>query len=808
MFYLLVLLPFIFPSSCIAQSESIQCLKFLCNPGDKGCQPCTNMSSEHLESWRRYIDVLLENLPSEDTIYEYYRRIREQPNCCNTSSEGYCTVNFINEPRYSPNRFYDMECLVQKSAKFLQPLACRSGTLRCCNSTFCNLPLQEEISKLVVETPKYNTLIVILPIFLVVAVLLLIGGWCFWRCRDRGASQVPVSMVSGSCLGDGPGSHGSPSDPRPWHMVECCGVGGPSGIPGVSPYQTSVAYDNGLTAPVTVNGVVTPVAAATTVNSNGAGIDASGNPSRTPVLMSHGGDGGASISSSINAVRSRGPGIISPGMYLTGASSIGVGGYGGGSGSTIVRGSEIIGASSYTTGASLLPASCSAPPGAGGALDMTSGSGSGAGQPLLVERTVARQVTLSTRIGEGRYGEVWLGRLHGDQVAVKIFSSRNENSWIREKEIYETATLRHSNILGFIAADNKDNGISTELWLIAEYHRFGSLYEFLQVHAFTLPALIKMVSSIANGLAHLHMAIVGTSGKPPIAHRDLKSRNILVKADGECCIGDLGFAVRYDSITGRVDIGHNTERVGTKRYMAPEVLDNTLCANSFDAYMQADIYSLGLVLWEMTRRVYVPDLYGPEDYQLPYQDNVGPDPLVEEMKSVVCEFGLRPHLPLIWQTDESLRLLYHIMTECWSADPTHRLSAMRIKKDLANQRQKLGLPSQPGDTALPPHILRQQPSCRDALPPGVFIYLSASSGILSDPTTATITGSTTTNTSTKTTLPVTAVVTHHQKTEGDEEVALLASCGPTLQPPNVVATAAVVSSGAGGGSGLGAGENC
>lgn len=64
---------------------------------------------------------------------------------------------------------------------------------------------------------------------------------------------------------------------------------------------------------------------------------------------------------------------------------------------------------------------------------------------------------------------------------------------------------------------------------------------------------------------------------------------------------------------------NTSERVGTKRYMAPEVLDNTLRADSFDAYMQADMYSLGLVFWEMTRRVYVPDLYGPEEYQLPYQ---------------------------------------------------------------------------------------------------------------------------------------------------------------------------------------------
>jgi len=37
-----------------------------------------------------------------------------------------------------------------------------------------------------------------------------------------------------------------------------------------------------------------------------------------------------------------------------------------------------------------------------------------------------------------------------------------------------------------------------------------------------------MASSIATGLAHLHEEIVGTQGKPAIAHRDLKSKNILV----------------------------------------------------------------------------------------------------------------------------------------------------------------------------------------------------------------------------------------------------------------------------------------
>ena len=77
------------------------------------------------------------------------------------------------------------------------------------------------------------------------------------------------------------------------------------------------------------------------------------------------------------------------------------------------------------------------------------------GLPLLVQRTIARQITLVECIGKGRYGEVYKGRWRGEYVAVKIFSSREERSWFREAEIYQTVMLRHENILGFIAADNK-----------------------------------------------------------------------------------------------------------------------------------------------------------------------------------------------------------------------------------------------------------------------------------------------------------------------------------------------------------------
>lgn len=55
------------------------------------------------------------------------------------------------------------------------------------------------------------------------------------------------------------------------------------------------------------------------------------------------------------------------------------------------------------------------------------------------------------------------------------------------------------------------------------------------------------------------------------------------------------------SDTDEVDIPLNL-RVGTKRYMPPEVLDETLNRTTFQSFIMADMYSFGLILWEMARR--------------------------------------------------------------------------------------------------------------------------------------------------------------------------------------------------------------
>ncbi|XP_026743755.1 TGF-beta receptor type-1-like isoform X3 [Trichoplusia ni] len=306
-------------------------------------------------------------------------------------------------------------------------------------------------------------------------------------------------------------------------------------------------------------------------------------------------------------------------------------------------------------------------------------SGSGSGLPLLVQRSIARQIQLVDIIGKGRFGEVWRGRWRGENVAVKIFSSREESSWFREAEIYQTVMLRHENILGFIAADNKDNGTWTQLWLITDYHENGSLFDFLSARTIDSITLVKMSLSVATGLAHLHMDIVGTKGKPAIAHRDLKSKNILVKSNLSCVIGDLGLAVRHNVASDSVDVP-TTNRVGTKRYMAPEVLDETMDTRQFDPYKRSDVYSFGLVLWEMARRCGVM----PDEYQPPYFDCVSPDPALEDMRRVVCIEKRRPNLPNRWHSDPVLSAISKVMKECWYQNPAARLTALRIKKTLAN----------------------------------------------------------------------------------------------------------------------------
>ena len=153
---------------------------------------------------------------------------------------------------------------------------------------------------------------------------------------------------------------------------------------------------------------------------------------------------------------------------------------------------------------------------------------------------------LIEKIGSGRFSAVWKASLNDNLVAVKIFPEKEKESWDTEKDIYMHPEIKHENLRNFLAAKCCGDESSTVYWMILDYHEMGSLSDYLKSNVLTLENVCKMAGSVAAGLAYLHSEINSNNGKKPaIAHRDVKSRNILVKTDLTCCICDLGLCIKF-----------------------------------------------------------------------------------------------------------------------------------------------------------------------------------------------------------------------------------------------------------------------
>ena len=247
-------------------------------------------------------------------------------------------------------------------------------------------------------------------------------------------------------------------------------------------------------------------------------------------------------------------------------------------------------------------------------------SGSGSGKPYLTKRTFSRRVSLlDITLGQGRFGKVSLGRYQKDYVAVKRFPSAEMDSWRHETLVFDLC-MHHDAIVGFVAADTYCLDGNNEYWLVTCFHPHGSLYSFLRTceserevggagggRVLSVADLLRMASTACSGLAHLHTPLMGYKGKPPIAHRDIKSANILVKGDLTCCLADMGLAFVGRSQPTAPSVDHE---VGTTRYMSPEILSSQRHSSmdmqhQVSHYIWSDIYSMALVIWEMCRRTVI-----------------------------------------------------------------------------------------------------------------------------------------------------------------------------------------------------------
>jgi serine/threonine-protein kinase len=209
------------------------------------------------------------------------------------------------------------------------------------------------------------------------------------------------------------------------------------------------------------------------------------------------------------------------------------------------------------------------------------------------------RLTIVRTIARGGMGQVYQAIQHGVEgfektVALKTilepYSGDEEFVRMFIGEAKLVADLVHQNIVQVYHL-GRDAGV---LYIVMEYVAGMNLREILARHADTgrrMPVELAafVASRVCRGLEYAHMQTDAEGVPLHVVHRDISPRNLLVSRLGEVKIGDFGIA-KARSLT----IDDDDRRLrGKYAYMSPE---HARCEATDN---RSDLYSLGLVLWEM-----------------------------------------------------------------------------------------------------------------------------------------------------------------------------------------------------------------
>lgn len=150
----------------------------------------------------------------------------------------------------------------------------------------------------------------------------------------------------------------------------------------------------------------------------------------------------------------------------------------------------------------------------------------------------------------GRYGQLYHGRRKGIDVAVRVLPTDQLGGWLTERRVHQLPLLRHEHVVGFIAAECVQLASRRMHLLITDYHPFGSLQDFLRNRWLDDRLALRLMHTAARGLHYLHLNVLTKQCKQQVAHRDVRSRSFLVRADFTCVIANFRHAVEGEMLAG------------------------------------------------------------------------------------------------------------------------------------------------------------------------------------------------------------------------------------------------------------------
>ncbi|CAG8487500.1 16555_t:CDS:2 [Racocetra persica] len=150
-----------------------------------------------------------------------------------------------------------------------------------------------------------------------------------------------------------------------------------------------------------------------------------------------------------------------------------------------------------------------------------------------------------------------------------------------EKNKEKTSLVGYKNVIKFFGVSSDES----VLYLILEYADLGNLRYYLSKNTINWEQKVDIARQVTDGLYFLH--------KNEILHRDLHTKNVVIQKDGDgvrVIITDFG----RSKVLPR-NSKSNQEIGGCVPFVAPEILNHNAAPD-----FKSDIYSLGVVMWEIT----------------------------------------------------------------------------------------------------------------------------------------------------------------------------------------------------------------